>query len=133
VATTASTPTGTFPLTITGTSGPRTRTATVTLVVNGDFSISVAPTGRTISRGAIATYTVTITRGTNFNGTVNLTVSGAPSRSTRVFKPASVVNGGTSVLTVDTFSNVERRTYTMTITATGGGRTHSQTVTLRVR
>jgi hypothetical protein len=133
VATTAATPPGTYPLTIRGTSGPLTRTATVTLVVNGDFSISVTPTSRTISKGGIATYTVTVTAGTGFTGTVSFSVKNAPSRSTQVFKPTSVVNSGSSVLTVDTFSNVQRQTRTMTITASGGGRTHSVNVTLIVR
>ena len=51
VSTSAATPPGSYPLTIRGTSGPRTRTVNVTLVVNGDFSISATPASRTITRG----------------------------------------------------------------------------------
>jgi PKD repeat protein len=133
VSTTAATPPGTYPLTIQATSGTRTRTSNVTLVVNGDFSISATPASSTITRGGIATYTVTITGGSGFSGTVNLSVGGAPPRSTRVFNPASIVNAGTSVLTVDTASNVQRRTRTLTITGTGNGRTHSVKVTLIIQ
>jgi len=133
VSTGAATPPGSYPLTIRGTSGPRTRTVTVTLVVNGDFSISATPASRTITPGGVATYTVTITAGTGFAGTVNLTVSGAPGRATKTFNPASVVNGGTSVLTIDTDPNVQRRTRTVTITGTGGGRSHSVNVTLIIQ
>ncbi len=130
--TTAATP-GTYPLTIRGTSGPHVRTVTVTLVVNGDFSISVTPTSRTITQGGVATYTVTITAGQGFSGTVTLSVSGGPSRATTTWKPVSVVNAGTSVLTIDTDRNVQRRTRTLIITGTGGGRSHSVNATLIVR
>ena len=43
VSTSASTPAGTYTLTIRGTSGPITRSTTVTLIVAGTFSISVSP------------------------------------------------------------------------------------------
>ncbi|HEV8348136.1 MAG TPA: galactose oxidase-like domain-containing protein, partial [Vicinamibacterales bacterium] len=72
VATSGTTPPGTYPLTIRGTSGPLTRTVNVTLVVNGDFSISATPASITINRGGTAVYTVTITAGTGFSGTVAL-------------------------------------------------------------
>lgn len=98
--------------------------------VLGDFSISATPASSTITRGGIATYAVTITGGPGFSGTVNLSVAGAPQRSTQVFDPASIVKAGTSVLTVDTASNVQRRTRTLTITGTGNGRKHSVKVTL---
>jgi hypothetical protein len=131
VSTSASTPPGSYPLTIQGTSGPQVRTATVTLVVNGgDFSISATPMTRTIMRGGVATYTVTITAGTGFSGAVNLSITGAPSGATTTFNPPSVVNSGTSVLTIDTEPNVQGLIHTLTITGTGGGRTHSVNVTL---
>ena len=133
VSTSAATPPGSYPLTIQGTSGPRTRTVNVTLVVNGDFSISATPTSQTITRGGVATYTVTITAGQGFSGTVNLTVSGVPPRATATFNPASIVNSGTSVLTMDTDPNVQKRTRTLTITGTGGGRVHSVNVTLIIQ
>jgi hypothetical protein len=133
VATTAATPRGAYPLTIRATSGTQTRTINVTLIVNGDFSISATPVTQTIARGGVATYTVTIAAGSGFNGTVNLAVIGAPLSSTRVFDPSSIVNAGTSVLTVDTFTSVLRQTRTLTIIATGGGRTHSANVTLTIQ
>ncbi len=133
VSTTTATPPGSYALTIRGTSGPRVRTVNVTLVVNGDFSISATPASVTITRGGVATYNVTIAAGQGFSGTVSLTVSGAPSRATKTFNPASIVNSGTSLLTVDTEPNVQRRTRTLTITGTGGGRVHSVNVTLIIQ
>jgi hypothetical protein len=133
VSTTTATPAGSYPLTIRGTSGPRVRTVNVTLVVGGDFSISATPASQTIARGGVATYTVTITAGAGFSGTVNLSVAGVPGRATATFNPASIVNSGSSVLTIDTEPNVQRRTRTLTITGTGGGRTHSVNVTLIIQ
>ena len=123
VSTSAATPPGSYPLTIQGTSGPVTRTVNVTLVVDavsGDFTIAATPASRTIVRGGVATYNVTITAGTGFSGTVNLTASGVPARTTAAFSPASIVNSGTSVLTLDTANNVQKRTFTVTITGTSG-------------
>jgi hypothetical protein len=136
VSTSAATPPGSYPLTIQGTSGPITRTASVTLVVDavsGDFTITATPTSRTIARGAVATYNITITAGAGFSGTVNLTASGVPARTTAAFNPASIVNSGTSVFTVATANNTQKRTHTVTITATGGGRVHSVNVTVTVQ
>ena len=133
IATSATTPGGSYPLTIHGTSGTRTRTVNVTLVVNGDFTITAVPASQSIPRDGSASYTVTVTAESGFSGTVNLTVSGVPARATATFNPTSVVNSGTSVLTVDTRRNVQRGTRTLTITGTGGGRTHSVNVTLIIQ
>jgi PKD repeat protein len=132
ISTTGATPAGSYPLTIQGTSGPHVRTVIVTLVVNGDFSIAVTPASRMIARGGVATYTVTIT-GKGFSGTVNLSVSGAPSGATATFNPPSIVDAGSSVLTIDTDSSLQLLPSTLTITGTGGGRTHSATVILIVQ
>jgi hypothetical protein len=134
VATGAATPPGSYPLTVTGTSGPRTRTVTVTLVVvTADFSISATPASRTITKGSATTYTVTITAAQGFSGTVNLSASGVPARSTQVFSPASIVNSGTSVLTIDTQQSAQKRTHTLTITGTSGALAHSVNVTLIIQ
>jgi hypothetical protein len=133
VATSAATPSGTYPLVIRGTSGPLTRTANVTLVVNGDFAIAATPTSRTISRGASTTYSIAVTADQGFTGPVNLTLSGVPSRATATFNPSSVAGSGTSVLTVTTARNVQKGTRTLTITGSGGGRSHSVNVTLVIR
>ena len=134
ISTSLATPPGSYPLTIRGTSGPRVRTVNVTLVVDGgDFSISATPASRTVNRGGTATYTVTITGESGFSGSVNLSVSGLPPRTTATFSPTSIANSGTSVLTISTQPNVQKRPRTLTITGTGGGRSHSVDVTLIVQ
>ena len=133
IATTAATPPGSYPLVIRGTSGPITRTANVTLVINGDFTIAANPTSRTINRGNSTTYTVTVTADQTFSGPVNFTVAGLPMRVTGTFNPTSLAGSGTSVLTISTARNAQKGTRTLTITGSGGGRTHSVNVTLVIQ
>jgi PKD repeat protein len=133
VSTSASTPVGTYPLTITGTSGSLTHSVNVTLVINGDFAISASPASATISKGGTATYTVNITAGAGFSGTVTLTESGDPRFANARFSVTSVVNSGTSMLTVNTNRNVASGTYPLTITGTSGSIVHSTTVNLIVQ
>ena len=134
VATTPATPPGSYPLTIRATSGPRVRTVNVTLVVNGGtFSITASPTSRTISRRGSTTYTVTVPGGTGFVGTIALSVSGVPGHTTVQFTPTTIVNSGTSTLTVDTRRKVARGTYTLVIRGTSGGTVRTVNVTLIVQ
>ena len=133
IATTAATPGGTYPLVVSATSGSLTRTANVTLVINGDFTIAATPASRTIGRGDSTTYSVTLTASSGFTGPVDLTVTGVPARATASFSPAQVSGSGTSVLTVNTTKQAQKGARTLTITGTGGGRTHSVTVALTIR
>jgi len=130
VATAGSTPAGSYPLTITGTSGPVTHSVNVTLVITGDFMISATPASVTTNRGGTATYTVTITAVGGFTGTVTLSQSLQPRQANIRFTSASVVNSGNSTLTIDTKNNMPLGTNVVTITGTSGGQSHSTTVNL---
>jgi len=133
VSTSGTTPQGSYPLAITATSGSLSHTVNVTLVVNGDFSISATPSSVTVARGGNAQYTVTIAAGAGFSGTVTFSASGLPKSSTARFSPTSVVNSGTSVLTLDTRKNTPRGTYLLIVTGTSGNRVHSASVNLVVQ
>jgi hypothetical protein len=128
----SSTPTGTYPLTITATSGTLTHTAQVTLVV-ADFTISAAPSSQTVKRGSQTTYTVTITALGPLSATVKFSVSGLPGRTSASFNPTSVVGSGSSTLAVSVKKPAATGTYPLTITASGGGLTHSTNVTLVIQ
>ncbi len=80
VSTSSSTPEGSYPLTITATSGSLTHTTQVTLVV-ADFSVSASPSSQTVSRGSKTTYTVSVTALGPFSAAVNFSVSGLPTRT----------------------------------------------------
>jgi hypothetical protein len=133
VSTSASTPPGTYILTINATSGPITRSANVTLGVAGDFSLSVSPTSRTVSRGGNATYAVSIVPGAGFTGNLTLSVGTLPRNVTARFSQNPIAASGTSTLTLDTKKQVARGTYSVTVTGTNNGQVRSVPITLTVQ
>jgi hypothetical protein len=137
VATSSSTPGGSYVITVTGTDGTLTHTTSVSLVVIiPDFSISSGTNVQTISAGASATYPLTLTPLNTFNGSVSLTVTGLPTNSTGTFNPNPVTvtspNTSSSAFTVSTRKRTPPGTYTLTITGTSGAVSHSINVTLGV-
>jgi PKD repeat protein len=134
VSTAGSTPAGTYTLHVTGTSGPVSHSANVTLVVStaGDFSVSASPASRTINSGATTSFNVTITPSQGFSSNVTLSVGSLPRFVTATFQPASLPSG-TAVLTLDTKKQVKSGSYTVVVTATAGSLSHSVNVTLVVQ
>ena len=131
VNTSTTTPIGSFPLTITGTSGSLSRTTMVTLVVAApDFSVSASPSTVTVAAGASASYTVSVTPSGGFTGSVTFSVSGLPAGAGGSFNPASITTSGSSTLTVSTSTATLPGSYPLTITGTGGGLTRTTSVTL---
>ncbi|MBO0845443.1 MAG: S8 family serine peptidase [Nocardioides sp.] len=134
VTTSPSAPPGSYPLTVTGTSGTLTHSAPVTLVVlpRSDFDLTANPTTATIARGKSATYTVSVTGAGGFNGSVAMSVAGAPSRSTISWSKKTVVVAGSTTMTVRTDRSTPRTSYTLVITGTSGALRHQVLVTLAV-
>ena len=132
VSTSTATPAGSYGFTVTGTSGSLSHTASATLVVNPapDFSLSASPTSQTVARDSSTTYTITISQMNGFSGAVSLSVRGLPNRSSASFNPNPATSS--SLLTVSTNRGAQRGTFTLTITGTSGGTSHSITVTLQV-
>jgi subtilase family serine protease len=134
VQTNSSVPAGTYPLTITGSGGGVTHTASVSLTVqaaggNPDFTISISPSSARISRSGTSAYKVAITRSGGFSGAVALTASGLRSGLRGSFSPSSVT-GTTSTFTVIASVLPMHGSWKLTITGTGGGKTHTTTLTL---
>lgn len=135
VTTTTGTPPGSYPLTITGTSGTLTHTTSVTLTVTApppppDFSLSASPSSQTVKHGGSVTYAVTITPSNGFTGAVTLSVSGLPFRASAAFNPDPATTSST--LTVSTSRRTPAGSYTLIITGVSGGLTHTTMVTLVV-
>jgi uncharacterized cupredoxin-like copper-binding protein len=129
-----STAAGTYPLTITATSGTLTHTAQVKLTV-ADFSISVSPSSQTLKAtgNSKATYTVTISALGPFSANTTFRVNGLPARTSSSFSPSTVPGKGTSTLTISAKQRAPSGTYPLMVSATGGGLTHSATVSLIVQ
>lgn len=87
-----------------------------------DFTIA-APTGVTILAGTPTTSTITITAVNQFSGTIHLTAKGSAGLNATI-NPTSVTGSGTAKLTTTAAAN---GSYTVTVSATSGGLTHSVT------
>jgi len=139
MAVASTTTTGTYTITVTGTGGGITHTASVSLTVTtaskGAFSISVSPTSGYLQRGQSGYAVVTTKISGGFNSAIALSASGVPSGVTYSFTPASIAapGSGTSDFNLTVSSTAPLGTYPITITGTGGGLTHSTTLTFQVR
>jgi len=102
-----------------------------------DFVLEVSPTSQTVRRQQTAFYSIRLTALNGFGGNVQLSVSGVPKRTNAVFVTNPVTLGPNASVRFSRLDITPRRngpigTFTLTITATGGGKTHSQTITLTV-
>src|SRR6185312_7620168 len=106
-----------YPITVLGTSGTLTHSASASLVVSSlpDFTIAAAPSMQAIQAGAAATYSVNISGQSGYSGAANLTVTGLPSGATATFNPVALTKTGASVLTVNTLGSTPPGTYPLTI------------------
>ncbi len=129
---------GTYPLTIAGTSDALAASTPLTLNIlkrtNGDFTI-IATNASTLYIPGNTTSTVTLTYGSGFSGTVDLTVTGLPPHTNGTFDHTSLDSAagtGTSTLTLSDSTSQGMATYTVTVTGTAeiSGLTHSATFTV---
>jgi subtilase family serine protease len=133
----SSTAAGTYSITVSGTSGSTTESTTVSLTVTGttpNFTISASPTSISVARGNSGTSTISTAISGGFNSAITLSASGEGSLQTVTFSPSSVAapGSGTSTMTVKVGGSARLGNHTITITGTGGGVTHTTTVTLDV-
>src|SRR2546425_15598 len=138
IATTQFTPSGTYSITVTGSSGSLSHTVSVLVTVNPDFTLSAqAATPASFVAGRSASSTVTLSS-LGLTGTVSLTATSSPSDPsiTFSFTPTGVsLNpgaSGTSTLAISTTSSTPSATYTITVTASFGSITHTSTLSITV-
>ena len=133
------TATGTHVLTVTATGGGITHTTTVSLTVTapsgGSFALSVSPNPWDLFRGSSGGVTVTSTLSGGFNAAIALSASGVPANTSFSFTPATLAapGSGTSRFYVVVHTNATPGAYSITITGTGGGQTHSTVLSFQVR
>src|SRR3990172_5416930 len=128
---------GTYMVNVTGTSGPRMHTTTVTVVAGPDFDVSASPTALSLNPGSSDTSTITLTSLNNFTGTVNL--SGSVPSDGPIFSitssSVSLPEGGTAaaMLRVNASATIVASNYTVTVYAASGLLNHSSPVSVSVR
>jgi concanavalin A-like lectin/glucanase superfamily protein/Big-like domain-containing protein len=132
----ASTPAGTYPISVTGNGGGVQQSTTVTLTVSAGstFSISASPSSLSVMHGRQGTSTLTTTISGGFNGAISLSASGAPSGTTISFNPTTIPapGAGTSQMTITVGATTHMGTYPITVTATSGSLRQTVTVNLTV-
>ena len=97
-----------------------------------DFTISATPATQTVSTGQPANYTVTVGAVNGFVGVVAFGVSGLPTGATATFSPSSVTGSGSVALQIVPGSSTPVGNYTVTVTGTSGGLSHSISVIFSV-
>ena len=112
--------------------GPVSNELSATPHAPPDFSISASPSSRSVARGSSTNYTISIGALNGFTGSVALSVSGLPSRSSASFSPNPATAASGSTLTVSTNRKTRTGTYTLTVRGTSGSTQHTASVTLTV-
>ncbi len=130
------TPTGSYPITVTGKGGGTQHTVTVNLVVTaqGAFTMSASPASLSIAQGNQGTSTITTAVSSGFNGSISLSASGMPSGTTVSFNPGTIPapGAGNSTMTITVGLSTPVGTYPIVVTGNGGGIQQNTTVTLTV-
>lgn len=128
------TTTTTYTETCTGPGGTASSSVIVNVTAQPDFSFSsCSPATQTISKGDSTSFAMTTSGSNGFNSTISYTTSFNPSSGT--LPSVSYTNndsavGSTVVGTLTTDAVTTAGTYTVTFTGTGGGQTHTCSVTL---
>jgi hypothetical protein len=122
--------TGTFNVTITGTSGTLSSKATITLTVNPAGNYTLSASSVSVAQGANGTSTVTVNPLNGFSGNVSLSASGLPNGITAAFNPGSTTT--TSTLTLSASNTAALGTFTITVTGVSGALSRSTSVSLTV-
>ncbi|PYX31949.1 MAG: hypothetical protein DMG80_09110 [Acidobacteria bacterium] len=131
----ASVPPGAYPFLITAVSGSleHNANATLTVLVQGTFTIAVTPGSQAVTRNSTSIYTVTITPQKGFLWTVDLSVSGTGNHITASLDPVSVGANGTSTLTVNVDGSMPRGKHTLRVTGRSGQLSKTGTLVLTVQ
>jgi len=134
-ATSTATTGGPVAVTVAGTSGGLTQTATINLTVTAtkNFTLSAAPNTLSIIQGSNGTSTITVNPISGFTGSVALSISPStplPSGVTASFSPASTKT--TSTLTLTASASATTGPATVTVQGTSGALTQTTNISLTV-
>ena len=103
-------------------------TGSVIAAVNvgvGDFSVGIGPSSQVLNADTSVDYSVTLTSLGGFAAPVNVSVSGLPTGITGQLTSSTVTPTGTTFLILTSGTSYPTGPVSFTITATGGGITHT--------
>jgi pseudomonalisin len=107
----------------------------VTVAPAPTFTLASSATSISVSAGGSHTLTLTTTPNSTFDATVTLGVTGLPTGMTAQLLPASMVaapGAGATTVTFSAASSVAPKSYSVTVTAVGGGVTQKQMLAVNV-
>jgi len=125
---------GSYNVVIKGEGGGKSATATLSVTVEEqpfNFNLQASPSSLSVDAGEEATITVTATLASGSPQELTLTLSGLPSGASYSFSPPTITPTGSSTLTIDT-AGLEG-SYSLVITASGGGVAKQAAVSLKVK
>ncbi|HEV8725280.1 MAG TPA: LamG-like jellyroll fold domain-containing protein [Candidatus Binatia bacterium] len=143
IHTAASTPTGTFTLTVKATSAGGEKSTNIVLNVNpraaasarlartGSFDFSLSDSGsKSVNAGSAVTNSIRVTLTSGRTQPVSFSVSGVPSGATAAFSSAHCNPTCSRVLTIKTGAATPGGSFPITVAAAGGAVTRTTTFTL---
>jgi len=135
-ATSGATP-GSFNLTIMATGGGVTQTQaiSVTVVPAPGFTLTAGASSATVAIGHSTTIKLSTTALNGFQSALALSASGLPKGVTATFAPTSIAapgNGSSTLTLAAAASGATPGSFNLTITATGGGVTQTQAISVRI-
>jgi uncharacterized membrane protein len=132
----ASTPTGSYPITVKGNGGGLQQTTTLTLNVTpgANFTISASPSSLSVPQGNQGTSTITSAISGGLNSAITLSASGLPSHTTVSFSrnPIPAPGNGSSTMTITVGAQAPTGSYPITVKGNGAGIQQTTTVRLTV-
>jgi len=125
---------GSYTMTVSGTGGGVTSTATITLNI-GQLAVTPQSTAVTVKHGSNTTIVVNTSVTGTYSASVALSVAGLPRGVTAAFSPATIGNptAGASTLKLTAASSAAIGAGTFTINAVSDGLTEGVTVSLTVQ
>lgn len=97
-----------------------------------DFTVSMSPSSQIVAQNSSTTFTFTVTAANGYTGTLSFNVTGLPAGTTFSFSPATLVNQGTTTLTITTAATTALGSYPIQVIASDGTVGHSASGTLTV-
>lgn len=97
-----------------------------------NFGFVASSPSASVSTGATSTTSYTVRADNGFSSPVSFSVSGLPAGVTALFSPKSLTGSGSTNLALTAAANAAAGSFTVTVSATGGGSTQSLPLALTV-